>query len=99
MSDFAELWKQQMDDPEMRAMMEATNDLLGRPQDGCKRLAEMDLSDEERARIDRILAYPRYPKAEDAIILQVCGRTKLARWIGARRVRRYRAAFQKNHKK
>lgn len=98
MSDFAELWKQQMDDPEMRAMMEATNDLLGRSQDGCKCLAEMDLSDAERARIDGILEDPRYLKAEAAIILQVCGRTKLTRWIGARRVRRYRAAFQKNQK-
>lgn len=95
MSDFAELWEQQMGDPKMQAMMAATNDLIGRPQDGCKSLAEMDLSHEERERIDRIMEHPRYPKAENAIILQVCGRTKLARRIGALRVRRYKAAFQR----
>lgn len=90
MSDFAELWEQQLQDPKMRAMMEITNDLIGRPQDGSKRLSEMNLSDEERERIYRILEDPRYQKAEDAIILQVCGKTKLARRIGAWRVARYK---------
>lgn len=95
MSDFAELWEQQLQNPKMRAMMEITNDLIGRPQDGSKRLCDMNLSDEERERIDRILEDPRYQKAEDAIILQVCGKTKLARRIGTLRVRRYKAAFQR----
>ena len=95
MSDFAELWEQQMEDPKMRAMMEATNDLIGRPQDGSKRLCDMNLSDEERERIDRILEDPRYQKAENAIILQVCGKTRLARRIGALRVRRYKASLQR----
>lgn len=98
MSDFGKLWEQQMGDTKMRAMMEITNDLIGRPQDGSKRLSEMDLTDEERERIDRILEDPRYPKAEDAIILQVCGKTKVARWIGALRVRRYKAALQRTAK-
>ena len=95
MSDFAELWEQQMNDPKMRAMMEATNDLIGRPQDGSKRLRDMNLSDEERERIERILEDPRYQKAEDAIILQVCGETKMARRIGTLRARRYKAALQR----
>lgn len=98
MSDLAELWKQQLQDSEMRAMMEITNDLIGRPQDGCKCLCDMNLTDEEREQIDRILEDPRYQKAEDAIILQVCGKTKLARRIGALRVRRYKAAFQRTAK-
>ena len=42
-----------------------------------------------------ILEDPRYQKAEDAIILQVCGKTKMARQIGALRVRRYKAALQR----
>lgn len=95
MSDFAELWEQQMEDPKMRAMMKATNELIGRPQDGSKRLGEMNLSKEERERVYRILEDPRYQKAEDAIILQILGKTKLARRIGALRVRRYKAAFQR----
>ena len=98
MSDFGKLWEQQMEDPEMRAMMEATNDLIGRPQDGSKRLCDMNLSGEERERIDRILEDPRYQKAEDAIILQVCGKTKTARRIGALRVRRYKAVLQRTAK-
>lgn len=99
MSDFAELWEQQMKDPKMRAMMKATNDLIGRPQDGSKRLCDMNLSHEERAvRIDRILENPPYQKAEDAIIQQVCGKTKLARRIDALRVRRYKAVLQRTAK-
>ena len=98
MSDFAELWEQQMKDPEMRAMMEITNDLIGRPQDGSKRLCDMNLSGEERERINRILEDPRYQKAEDAIILQDCGETKIARRIGALRVRRYKAVLQRTAK-
>lgn len=95
MNDFGKLWEQQMNDPKMRAMMEITNDLIGRPQDGSKCLRDMNLSDEERERIDRILEDSRYQKAEDAIILQVCGKTKMARRIGTLRVRRYKAAFQR----
>ena len=98
MSDFGKLWEQQMNDPKMRAMMEITNDLIGRPQDGSKRLRDMNLSDEERERIDRILEDPRYQKAENAIILQVCGETKIARRIGALRVRRYKALLQRTAK-
>ena len=98
MSDLVELWEQQLQDPKMRAMMKATNDLIGRPQDSSKRLCDMNLTDEEREQIDWILEDPRYQKAEDAIILQVCGKTKLARRIGALRVRRYKAAFQRTAK-
>ena len=90
MSDLAELWEQQLQDPKMRAMMEITNDLIGRPGDGPKRLCDMNLTDEEREQIDRILEDPRYQKAEDAVVQMVLGKTKLARWIGAHRVERYK---------
>ena len=98
MNDFAKLWEQQMNDPKMRAMMEATNDLIGRPQDGSKCLSQMNLTDEERDRILKIMSDPRFQKAEDAIILQFCGRTKLVKRIGALRARRYRATFQRSAK-
>ena len=94
MSDFSAFWDQQMDDPMMRRLMQETNGLLGRPQDGCKRLAEMDLDEEERVRIDRILADPRYEAAQDSIIMMVMGKSKIVRAIGACRAKRYKKLFQ-----
>ena len=94
MSDFSELWAQQMENPTMRRLMEETNDLIGRPQDGCKRLAEMDLTPEERERIYRILDDPRYPAAEDAIPKKVLGKTRWSRRLGALLVTKYIKAFQ-----
>ena len=93
MSDFSDFWDQQMQDPTMRKLMEETNALIGRPQDGCKRLAEMDLMDEEKERIFRILDDPRYLKAENAILRKVLGKDRWIRLLGSFRVRKYKKAF------
>lgn len=93
MSDFSDFWDQQRQDPTMRKLMEETNTLIGRPQDGCKRLAEMDLSEEENERIFRILDDTRYPKAEDAILMKVLGKNKWKRQWGSFLVKKYKKAF------
>ena len=95
MSDFSEFWNQQMKDDKMRRLMEETNAVLGRPQDGCKRIAEMDLTQAEEERIFRIMEDPRFDKAQDAILMKVLGKTKIARNVGAYRVRQYRKLFAK----
>ena len=68
MSDFFDFWTDQMQDLTMRRLMEETNSLISRPQDGCKRLAEMDLTPEERERIYRILDDSRYLATDNAIM-------------------------------
>lgn len=94
MSDFSDFYAEQMQDPIMRELMQETNALIGRPQDGCKRLAEMDLSEEEKERIFRILDDPRYLKAENAILKKVLGKDKWTRLLGSYLVKKYKKAFQ-----
>ena len=93
MSDFSDFWDAQMMDPTMRKLAEESNALIGRPQDGCKRLAEMDLTPEERVRIFRILDDPRYLKAENAILKKVLGKDQWTRLLGSLLVKKYKKAF------
>ena len=94
MSDFSDFWDQQMQDPVMRELMEETNAMIGRPQDGCKRLAEMDLTPAEQERIFRILDDPQYLAAENAILKKVLGKDRWIRLLGSFLVKKYRKAFQ-----
>lgn len=93
MSDFSDFYAQQMQEPIMRELMEETNALIGRPQDGSKRLAEMDLSKEEKERIFRILDDPRYLKAKNAILMKVLGKNRWIRLLGSYIVQKYHKAF------
>ena len=79
----------------MRVLMEETNRLLGRSQDGSKRLSEMDLTPEEEARIFRILNSPRYPAAENAILMKVLGKNRWIRQLGAYLVKKHTKEFHK----
>lgn len=95
MNDFSEFWEQQMENPMMQKVMEETNKLLGRPNDGCKRLVEMDLSKEERVRIYRILKDRRYEDALNAVWMKVMGENRWTRLTGSWLARKYKRVFSK----
>lgn len=69
MSDFQDYLKEQLKDPEFRAMWEAYREMIVRQTDGSMTLSGMQLTEEDKERIRYLVEHPdEHDKMLDALI-------------------------------
>jgi len=90
MSDFTSLVHAQMEQEDtFEKIWSARNRLLGFPHHGAKTFCEMNLTDEERERVNRIWNHPSFDLAMDGIIRFYTAERRSQRLRAGRRAKRH----------